>query len=150
MNLINNLFPENSFEASIKLINMKKAIENSIPNYLLQYGFIKIKSDKGSYHYINYIRNIFVCYRKKDFANSEKGKIKKQQVIIDLCEMSKNNINYQLIYGTLFSECSTETLVVNNNTINIISGEELLKYLLQESFELVIENMKNKVNELFE
>ena len=68
MNLINNLFPENSFEASIKLINMKKAIENSIPNYLLQYGFIKIKSEKGNYYFMNYIRNIFLCYRKKDFS----------------------------------------------------------------------------------
>ena len=61
---INNLFPENSFEASMKLINTKKNIENSIPKYLEQYGFVKFKSEKGNIFFINYMRNIFLCYRK--------------------------------------------------------------------------------------
>src|SRR3981189_449885 len=116
-NLINNLFPGNQLEASMKIINMKNTIENSIPNYLLQYGFIKVKSSKGNIYFINYIRNIFLCYRKKDFANTEKSKIKKQQMINDLCDIAKNNINYQLIYGCLFSDnIIPETLVINNIT----------------------------------
>ena len=40
---INNLFPENSFEASMKLINTKKNIENSIRKYLEQYDLLKSK-----------------------------------------------------------------------------------------------------------
>src|SRR5271167_1567379 len=146
---IHNLFPENSFEASMKLINTKKNIENSIPKYLEQYGFIKIKSDSGNTFFINYMRNIFLCYRKKDFTNTEKSKEKKQKVINELCELKKNNPNYQLIYGYLIndtgdSELGTSTIVVNNNTITVLSGEYMLKNLLQESFELVIENMKSK------
>ena len=149
---INNLFPENSFDATIKLINTKKAIENSIPKYLEQYGFVKIKSEKGNIYFINYMRNIFVCYRKKDFSNTEKSKEKKQKVINDLCELINNNPNYKLIYGYLISssELGTETLIVNNSTIIVLSGEYMLRQLLQESFELVIENMKSKINELFE
>ena len=152
---IHNLFPENSFEASMKLINTKKNIENSIPKYLEQYGFIKIKSDSGNTFFINYMRNIFLCYRKKDFTNTGKSKEKKQKVINELCELIKNNPNYQLIYGYLIndtgdSELGTSTIVVNNNTITVLSGEYMLKNLLQESFELVIENMKSKVKELFE
>lgn len=155
MTFINNLFPENSFEASMKLINTKKNIENNIPKYLEQYGFIKIKIEKGNYYFINYMRNIFLCYRKKDFTNTEKSKEKKQKVINELCELIKNNSNYQLIYGYLIndtkdSELGTSTIVVNNNTITVLSGEYMLKNLLQDNFELVIENMKSKVNELFE
>ena len=150
-NLINNLFPGNQLEASMKIINMKKSIENSIPNYLLQHNFIKIKSEKGGYYFINYIRNIFLYYLKKDFANTEKSKIKKQQVVNDLCEMNKNNPNYELIYGCLFSEIEGQSqIVVNNVTINVISGEQLLHDLFKESFNLVHENMRSKVNELFE
>ena len=159
--IINNLFPENSFEASMKLINTKKSIENSIPKYLEQYGFVKLKttkgledrvrSEKGNTYFINFMRNIFLCYRKKDFTNTEKSKEKKQKVISDLCELIKNNPNYQLIYGYLIG--TTELgidIVSNNNIITVLSGEYMLRHLLQESYDLVIENMKSKVNELFE
>src|SRR5271156_4228054 len=146
MTFINNLFPENSFEASMKLINTKKNIENNIPKYLEQYGFIKIKIEKGNYYFINYMRNIFLCYRKKDFTNTEKSKEKKQKVISELCELKKNNPNYQLIYGFIIVNTDNidNEIVVNNNTILVLSGEYMLKNLLQESFELVIENMKSK------
>ena len=152
MTFINNLFPENSFEASMKLINTKKNIENNIPKYLEQYGFIKIKIEKGNYYFINYMRNIFLCYRKKDFTNTEKSKEKKQKVISELCELKKNNSNYQLIYGFIIVNTDNidNEIVVNNNTILVLSVEYMLKNLLQESFELVIENMKSKVKELFE
>jgi len=153
MTFINNLFPENSFEASMKLINTKKNIENNIPKYLEQYGFIKIKIEKGNYYFINYMRNIFLCYRKSDItANTTKSREAKQNLINSLYEMYQYNPNYQLIYGYLIGDNSAppSDIIFNNMTINVLSGESLLRYLFNESLPSVLNIMQNKVNEIFE
>ena len=77
--------------------------------------------------------------------------------------MCLNNSNYQVIYGYLiptskdnsqYSRSSGQSpsadIIVNNITINVLSGEALLRYVFQDSLQHIIEHMKTRVNELFE
>src|SRR6266853_122612 len=93
MELINNLFPQNSIDAAIKLLKVRRDLENSIPLYLNDYGF---------------------------------------------CKLGKSNDNY------------SADIIVNNITINVLSGEALLRYVFQDSLQHIIEHMKTKVNDMFE
>src|SRR5271156_4744985 len=103
MQLIDNLFPLHSVEATIKLLKVRKDLENSIPSCLQDIGFIRLKKDKNPFTvFIDYRRNIFLCYRKSDItANTVKSREAKQNLINSLYEMYQYNRNYQLIYGYL-------------------------------------------------
>lgn len=153
MQLIDNLFPLHSVEAAIKLLKVRRDLENSIPSCLQDIGFIRLKKDKSPFTvFIDYRRNIFLCYRKSDItANTTKSREAKQKLINSLYEMYQYNPNYQLIYGYLIGDNSAPSdIIFNNMTINVLSGESLLRYLFNESLPSVLNIMQNKVNEIFE
>ncbi len=155
MQLIDNLFPQNTIDAAIKLLKVRRDLENSIPSYLREIGFIRLKKDKSPFTvFIDYKRNIFLCYRKSDItANTTKSREAKQKLINALYEMYQYNPNYQLIYGYLIGGGNPVTpseIIFNNMTINVLSGESLLHYLFGESLPSVLNNMQSKVNEIFE
>src|SRR5271156_5186974 len=159
MQLIDNLFLQYSVEAAIKLLKVRRDLENSIPSCLQDIGFIRLKKDKSPFTvFIDYRRNIFLCYRKSDItANTTKSRAAKQNLINSLYEMYQYNPNYQLIYGYLIGGNSVgdnsappSDIIFNNMTINVLSGESLLCYLFNESLPSVLNIMQNKVNEIFE
>src|SRR6266853_1361373 len=142
MELINNLF-----------------LENSIPLYLNDYGFCKLGKSKDNLpfmRFINYRRKIFLCYRKNDISSrTSKAREMKQKLIESLYDMCLHNSNYQVIYGYLIPTINDNSqysadIIVNNITINVLSGESLLRYVFQDSLQHVIESMSIRVNELFE
>src|SRR6266853_4402987 len=157
MELINNLFPQNSIDAAIKLLKVRRDLENSIPIYLNEYGFSKLGKSKDNLpfiRFINYRRKIFLCYRKNDISSrTSKAREMKQKLIELLYDMCLHNSNYQVIYGYLIptsNENYSADIIVNSITINVLSGEALLRYVFQDSVQHVIEHMKTRVNELFE
>src|SRR5271156_3082080 len=154
MQLIDNLFLQYSVEAAIKLLKVRRDLENSIPSCLQDIGFIRLKKDKSPFTvFMDYRRNIFLCYRKSDItANTTKSREAKQKLINSLYEMYQYNPNYQLIYGYLIGDNSAppSDIIFNNMTINVLSGESLLRYLFNESLPSVLNIMQNKVNEIFE
>src|SRR6266853_1745905 len=167
MELINNLFPQNSIDAAIKLLKVRRDLENSIPLYLNDYGFCKLGKSKDNLPFIRFIdyrRKIFLCYRKNDISSrTSKARELMQKLIESLYDMCLHNSNYQVIYGYLISTSNDNTqysrssgqspsadIIVNNITINVLSGESLLRYVFQDSLQHIIEHMKTRVNELFE
>src|SRR6266853_3703572 len=159
MELINNLFPQNSIGAAIKLLKVRRDFENNIPIYLNEYGFSKLGKSRDKLpfaRFIDYKRKIFLCYRKNDISNkTSKAREMKQKLIESLYDMCLHNSNYQVIYGYLIPTSNENTqysadIIVNNITINVLSGESLLRYVFQDSLQHVIESMSRRVNELFE
>src|SRR6266853_6261179 len=157
MEIINNLFPQNSIDAANKLLKVRKDLENSIPAYLNDYGFSKLGKGKDNLQFIRFIdyrRKIFLCYRKNDICSrTSKAQEMKQKLIESLYDMCLHNFNYQVIYGYLIpttNENYSADIIVNNITINVLSGESLLRYVFQDSLQHVVEHMKTRVNELFE
>src|SRR6266853_1713645 len=106
MELINNLFPQNSIDAAIKLLKVRRDLENSIPTYLNEYGFSKLGKSKDVKipfaRYIDYRRKIFLCYRKNDISGkTSKAREMEQNLIESLYDMCLHNSYYQVIYGYL-------------------------------------------------
>ena len=103
MQLIDNLFPLHSVEAAIKLLKVRRDLEKSIPSCLQEIGFIRLRKDQNLFTvFIDYRRNVFLCYRKSDLsANTTKSKEAKQKLINALYKMYQYNPNYRLIYGYL-------------------------------------------------
>src|SRR5271156_2604609 len=152
MQLIDNLFPQHSVEAAIKLLKVRRDLEKSIPSCLQEIGFIRLRKDQNPFTvFIDYRINVFLCYRKSDLsANTTKSKEAKQKLINALYKMYQYNPNYRLIYGYLIGGNSPSDIIFNNMTINVLSGESLLRYLFGESLPSILNNMQNKVNEIFE
>src|SRR6266853_1155257 len=128
MELINNLFPQNSIDAAIKLLKVRRDLEYSIPTYLNENGFSKLGKSKDIklpfIRFIDYRRKIFLYYRKNDISSeTSKAREMKQKLIESLYDMCQHNSNYQVIYGYLISitndNYSTD-IMVNNITINVL------------------------------
>ena len=147
MELINNLFPQNSIDAAIKLLKVRRDLENSIPLYLNDYGFSKLGKSRDIKlpfaRFIDYRRKIFLCYRKNDISSrTSKARQMKQKLIESLYDMCLHNSNYQVIYGYLIPTSNDNSqysadIIVNNITINVLSGESLLRYVFQDSLQHV-------------
>ena len=139
---------------------MKRKYDNSIPKILLENDYLSLGSVAPTKQlYINPIKNIILYYTKADV------KSKRQNAFNELINLNNMytigcNHQYQLIYGYLCtrgaqseaqnsSEDATESLVLLNVQINIMSGELLLRHVLDNNYNNVISTISQEINQSF-
>src|SRR5271156_5161593 len=124
MQLIDNLFLQYSVEAAIKLLKVRRDLENSIPSCLQDIGFIRLKKDKSPFTVLSIIDEIYFYVIERVISPPtlpSQEKEAKQQLINSLYEMYQYNPNYQLIYGYLIGDNSAPSdIIFNNMTINVL------------------------------
>src|SRR6266849_7834997 len=131
------LFPQELLSISQNILKMKNKYDNSIPKLLTTNGYLKYSNSI----YYNPIKKIILYYKKSNIKSN------RQQAFQELINFNNIFGGNQLIYGYMNkSVITTDNVVLNNNNISIMSGETLLKYLL-DNYDIIIINIRNEIND---
>ena|SRR5277367_2246312 len=145
--LFDLLFPQELLCIAQNIIKMKRKYDNSIPKLLLDNGYLKCTKQL----YINPIKNIILYYTKTDVKNNNRQNVFNELIHLNNMYSIGCNQQYQLIYGylnTKINENNADSIVLHNVTINIMSGELLLRHVL-DNYNNIIFNISEEINRSF-
>src|SRR6266853_3306681 len=138
------LFPQDLLVIAKKIIKMKNGYDGKIPKILENNTFVRF--NKTNIYY-NQAKSILLYYKKSAGSQS-----KRLQIFNDLIAYNKLFPSSELIFGylqnvsgngvTSSATDENETITWKTKDIKIMCGERLLRFLLGEAYDTIIENSR--------